>query len=585
MILNSINGPSDLKRLSISELSTLASEIRTVLIKKLSKCGGHLGSNLGVVELTIALHYVFDSPYDKFVFDVSHQSYCHKILTGRARAYTDEDKYNDVTGFSEPRESEHDFFNIGHTSTGISLGIGLAKGRDILGTDENVVVIIGDGSLGGGQAFEALNYAAEYGKNLIIVVNDNDMSIAENHGGLYQHLKELRDSDGKTENNIFKSFGLEYHYLDDGHNTKALIKELSLLKKIDHPVVLHIKTQKGKGYSYAEIEKEKWHQSRPFDISSGVFLTNVPKENYGAIVGDYLLEKMKADKSIVVVTAGTSICIGFDDIRRKKAGSQFIDVGIEEQNGVTIAAAIAKRGGKAIFATNSTFIQRAYDQIEQEMCITPCPATLIVTHASVLGHNTVTHMGWFDIPLLANIPNLVYLAPTNKQEYLAMIEWSLNQQTFPVAIRTPWNGVHSVDYEVENDYSVINKYLVTNEGCKVAIIAVGSFYQLGEEVVNLLREKTSIESTLINPRYISGVDEGLLEDLKLNHELVVTLEDGSVYGGFGSRIAQYYGASNVKVMNCGFFTKVVSRYNAKEIMHKNELEPEQIVQKIMTIIK
>lgn len=581
MYLEKIQSPTDIKKYNETQLKDLASEMRNALIQKTSACGGHLGPNLGVVELTIALHYVFDSPIDKFVFDVSHQSYCHKMLTGRAQAFLDKEKYSSVTGFSEPLESEHDFFSVGHTSTGISLGIGLAKGRDALGASENIIVIVGDGSLGGGQAFEGLNYAAEYGKNLIIVLNDNDMSIAENHGGLYDHLRILRESNGTCSNNIFKSFGLDYKYCAEGHSIEKLIKILSSLKGIDHPIVFHVKTQKGKGYSFAENEREKWHQARPYNISTGEFLTGVPKENYGAIVGDHLLDLMNKDKSVVVVTAGTSICIGFDERRRRLGGSQFIDVGIEEQNGVTIAAAIAKRGGKAIFSTNSTFLQRAYDQIEQEMCISSCPATIIVTHASVFGHNTVTHMGLFDIPLLANIPNLVYMAPTNKEEYLAMIDWSIQQDKYPVAIRTPWNGVHSAKQDVERDYSRINKSIVTRSGNKVAIFALGSFYQLGEEVVAMLKEKYRIEATLINPRYISGIDQELLDCLKADHELVVTLEDGYLYGGFGARIAQYYGTTEMKVLCCGFHTEIVSRYNAQEMLHDNELEPIQIVDNII----
>ena len=581
MYLEKIDSPNDLKSLHIEDLSLLAKEMRESLITKISKRGGHLGSNLGIVELTIALHYVYNSPIDKFVFDVSHQSYCHKMLTGRKDAFLDAEKYSTVTGFSEPKESKHDFFNIGHTSTAISLAIGLSKGRDVLGGNENVIAIIGDGSLGGGQAFEGLNYAAEYGKNLIIILNDNDMSIAENHGGLYFQLEKLRSSKGLTKDNYFKSLGLDYCFVEDGHDIKALIDVFSEIKGIDHPIVVHVCTTKGKGYSYAEKDKEKWHQSRPFDIPTGKFLTNVPKENYGAIVGDYLLEKMKKDKSVVVVTAGTSICVGFNQQRRELAGDQFIDVGIEEQNAVSIAAGIAKRGGKAVFATNSTFIQRAYDQIEQELCISSCPATLIVTHASVYGHTTVTHMGLFDIPLLANIPNLLYLAPTNKDEYLAMLDWSIEQNKYPVAIRVPWNGVHKEITMVETDFSDC-KGIVTRKGERVAIIAVGSFYQLGEEVVSSLSQYYGINATLINPRCISMIDCELLDELQKKHKLIVTMEDGYVYGGYGSKIASFYGTNQVKVMTLGVHRGIdKSEYNVKELLYENKLTKEQIVESIM----
>lgn len=582
MYLEKIDSPNDLKSLRIEELSLLAKEMREALIAKISKRGGHLGSNLGIVELTIVLHYVYNSPVDKFVFDVSHQSYCHKMLTGRKDAFLDEGKYSTITGFSEPKESEHDFFNVGHTSTAISLAIGLAKGRDVLDGNENVIAIIGDGSLGGGQAFEGLNYAAEYGKNLIIIVNDNDMSIAENHGGLYIQLEKLRSSKGLAKDNFFRSLGLDYCFIEDGHNIKALIGVFNEIKGINHPIVVHVCTTKGKGYSYAEKDKEKWHQSRPFDIPTGQFLTNVPKENYGAIVGDYLLEKMKKDKSVVVVTAGTSICVGFNQQRRELASNQFIDVGIEEQNAVSIAAGIAQRGGKAVFATNSTFIQRAYDQIEQELCISSCPATLIVTHASVYGHTTVTHMGLFDIPLLSNIPNLVYLAPTNKDEYLAMLDWSLEQSKKPVAIRVPWNGVHKAETNIigATDFSEC-KGVVTRKGKDVAVIAVGSFYQLGEEVTCLLSQLYDINATLVNPICVSIIDCQLLDELRLKHKLIVTMEDGYVHGGYGSKIASFYGTSKVKVMVLGVYKGIdKSEYNVNELIHENGLTPEQIVESI-----
>lgn len=580
MLVERINGPADVKMLSVPELSDLAQEIRELLIAKCSKCGGHLASNLGIVELTIALHYVFDSPSDKIIFDVSHQSYVHKILTGRKNAFLYEEHYGDVTGFSNPAESEHDFFVIGHTSTSISLACGMAKARDLKGDHENVIAVIGDASMDGGEAFEALNYAGEAGNGLIVVLNDNDMSVPENHGALCSLLRKLRKTEGQAENNYFKALGFEYVFVKDGHDPKALIDAFRQVKDTDHPVVVHCCTQKGKGYPIAERDLENWHWARPFDIETGISRSGAPKENYGAIVSDHLLDKMKRDPDVVVVVASTPICIGFDAQKRKQAGKQFVDVGIAEQNAVTIAAGIAKRGGKPVFSTNSTFIQRAYDQVEQEMCINKCPATMIVTHASVYGHTNDTHVGLYDIPLFSHISNLVYLAPVNKEEYIAMLDWSLDQQDVPVMIRVPWTGVYHTDANVPKDYH-ITKYDITKRGNGVAILALGSFYQLGETVTALLSEQAGIDATLINPRFITGLDQDTLNALKAVHELVVTLEDGILSGGFGAKIAQYYGCSGMKVLNCGFTNDIPNRYKPSEWIEQNRLTPQQIVDDIM----
>lgn len=581
-ILNRINSPADVKNSSRADLYKLAEEMRHALIQKASVCGGHLGSNLGIVEITIAMHYVFNSPHDKFVFDVSHQTYCHKMLTGRVKAFIEPEHYNDVIGFSNPKESEHDWFNMGHTSTSISLATGLAKARDLVGGDDNIIAIIGDGALGGGQAFEGINYASEQGTGLIIVLNDNDMSIAENHGGLYKHLKDLRDSHGALEDNYFKAMGMEYLFINEGNDIDKMVDAFQSVKGTNHPVVLHVVTKKGKGYQPAEEEKENWHWSRPFDISTGLFKGDggVPKENYGAIACAFLMSKMKKDPRVSVITAATPICIGFNEKNRKAAGKQFIDVGIMEQHALSMTTALAQAGCKPVFATNATFIQRAYDQIEHEMCITKCPATLIVTHASVFAHNNITHSGLLDIPLLANIPNLVYLAPTNKQEYLNMLNWGIEQRQYPVAIRVPWNGVYYSDREMLVDYSDINRFELVKQGSTVAVLALGGFYQLGEAAVKQLKEKFGIEATLINPRYISGVDGEMLNKLKDNHEIVVTIEDGILEGGFGSKIARFYGDSTMKVLTFGFSSQFPEIYDAKQMMVDNELTPEFISMKI-----
>ena len=584
-ILNKVNEPKDLKDLSLDELNQLAGEIREILLKKSSIHGGHFGPNFGMVEAEIAIHYVFSSPKDKIVFDVSHQSYPHKILTGRKDAFIYEDKYDDVTGYTDPDESSHDFFKVGHTSTSISLASGLAKARDLAGDKYNVIAVIGDGSLSGGEALEGLDYAGEQNTNFIIVVNDNDMSIAENHGGLYKNLKELREGKGEAKNNLFKAMGLDYVYVDDGNDIEKLIDVFTSVKDIPHPIVVHINTQKGKGYKFAEENKENWHWTMPFDIETGKSKYNFDGEDYGDLTGQYLLDKMDKDKNVVAIVAAVPTNIGFTKERREQAGNQFIDVGIAEEHGIALASGIAKNGGKPIFATHASFIQRTYDQISQDLCINKNPATIIVNTASVYGMNDITHLGLYDIAMLSNIPNLVYLAPTSKKEYFAMLDWSIEQNTYPVAIKTPCNGVIDDDREVCKNYSNINKYKVEKEGEKVAIIALGDFYQIGEEVEKNLKEKLDINATLINPRYITGLDEELLENLKQDHDLVITLEDGILDGGFGEKIASFYGTSDMKVKNYGIKKAFYDRYDVKELLKENRLTKEQIVEDIKNLIK
>ena len=578
-VLNKINEPKDLKKLSKEELEELSKDIREVLLKKLSIHGGHFGPNFGMVEATIALHYVFNSPIDKIIYDVSHQSYTHKILTGRKDAFIYEEKYDDVTGYTDPDESNHDFFKIGHTSTSISLASGIAKARDLKGENYNVIAVIGDGSLSGGEALEGLDFAGEQESNFIIVVNDNDMSIAENHGGLYKNLKQLRETNGTCECNLFKAMGLDYIYVNEGNNIEELIKAFNKVKDIKHPVVVHINTQKGKGYKIAEENKESWHWTMPFDIETGKTKFKFDGEDYGTLTATYLLEKMKNDEKVVAIVAGVPTNIGFTKEKRELAGKQFVDVGIAEEQGVAMASGIAKNGGKPIFATHSSFIQRTYDQLSQDLCINNNPATIIVNTASVYGMNDVTHLGIYDIPLIANIPNMVYLAPTSKEEYFAMLDWSIEQNEHPVAIRVPCNGVISDGRKIDSDYSNLNKYKVEKEGSKVAIIALGDFYQLGEKLQNELSNK-NVQATLINPRYITGLDKELLEKLKANHDIVITLEDGVLEGGFGEKIASFYGTSNIKVKNYGIEKAFYDRYDVDELLKENRLTVEQITEDI-----
>ena len=583
MYIEKINQPTDVKNLNSEQLHILADEMRQALLQKLSKHGGHFGPNLGMVEAAIALHYVFNSPTDKIVYDVSHQSYPHKMLTGRKDAFLYEDKYDDVSGYSNPDESDHDFFTIGHTSTSVSLACGLAKGRDLKGDKENIIAVIGDGSLSGGEALEGLDFASELNSNLIIVVNDNDMSIAENHGGLYKNLKKLRDTDGKAECNLFKSMGLDYVFVKDGNDIDSLITAFKQVKDSTYPVVVHICTQKGKGYEIAEKNKEAWHYCGPFDLETGKSDMPQDGEDYSSMTADILLKKMKEDKTIVGITSATPTVFGFTEDKRKEAGSQFVDVGIAEETAVALASGIAKNGGKPIYGVYSTFIQRTYDQLSQDLCINNSAATILVYWASVYGMNDVTHLGIYDIPMMSNIPNLVYLTPTTKEEYLAMLDWSIEQNDHPVVIRVPISVV-SDGKKVTKDFSKLNEYEVTQNGSKIAIVALGSFYSVGAKTAEIIENKTGVKPTLINPIYITGTDDKLLEQLKANHDVVITVEDGILDGGFGEKIARFYGNSDVKVLNYGLKKEFLDRYNPEEIVKANRLTPEQIAEDVCGII-
>lgn len=581
MYLEQINGPEDVKKLSGEQLTELAVEMRQALLKRASIHGGHFGPNFGMVEATIALHYVFESPKDKIVYDVSHQTYPHKMLTGRKDAYLYEEHYDDVTGYSSPQESEHDHFTVGHTSTSVSLACGLAKGRDLTGGKGNVIAVIGDGSLSGGEALEGLDFAAELESNLIIVVNDNDMSIAENHGGLYSNLKLLRETKGEAECNLFRAMGLDYIYVDEGNNVDALIKAFERVKDSTKPVVVHIKTQKGKGYAPAEKDKESWHYNGPFHIETGEPLEAPQGEDYSDITAKFLLDKMKKDPSVVAITSATPTVLGFTKDKREEAGKQFVDVGIAEETAVALASGIAANGGKPVWGVYSTFVQRSYDQIAQDLCINNNAATIVTYCGSVYGMNDVTHLGLYDIPMMANIPNLVYLAPATKEEYIAMLDWSLEQTNHPVAIRLPGGPVISDGQKVTKDFSDLNQYEITQKGSRVAVIGLGTFYSLGQSVAKELEEKTGTKATVINPYYITGVDREMLEDLKKDHDIVITLEDGILDGGFGEKITRFYGDSEMKVLNYGLKKEFLDRYDAAEVLKDNRLTKEQITEDVM----
>ena len=584
MILDNINSPSDLKKLSVSELPSVAKEIREGLFNRLTKIGGHFGPNFGFVEATIALHYVFDSPKDKFVFDVSHQAYTHKMLTGRKAGYLDESRFSEDSGYTNPDESEHDFFNIGHTSTSIALALGLAKGRDVLGKKENIVAIIGDGSLSGGEAMEALSVAgSELNSNFIIIVNDNEMAIAETHGGIYKNLKALRDSKGKSENNWFTAFGLDYVYEENGNDIASLIKVFEKVKDSNHPVVVHIHTQKGKGYELAEKDKEGWHWCVPFDRATGKPTVNFGSgESYFGMTSQYIVEKAKKDKDFVVVTPAMPMSVGLGPAERELLGSQYIDTGIAEEAAVAIASGIARTGAKPLVVTNMTFLQRAYDQISQDVCINKTPVTMLMNYSSFDGLTDVTHLGIFGLAAFTNIPNLVVLCPSSAEEYISMLDWSIDQKDNPVLILIPGNEVsHRV---ADKNYGDLNRFKIEQNGEKVAIIALGDFFQKGQELATAIKEKCGFTPTLINPRFASGIDEKLLRELEKNHQFVITMEDGILEGGFGQKIASFYGSSKMLVKNYGLKKKFYDRYNPADLLRDCGMTSEQIVEDVKSLL-
>jgi len=585
MYIEKIKSPADLKQLNIDALKVVADETRQAVLNRVSKHGGHVGPNLGFVEATVALHYVFDTPKDKLVFDVSHQSYPHKVLTGRASGFLGNvDEMNAISGYSSPTECpEYDNFEVGHTSTSVSLATGLQKARDIKGTNENIIAVIGDGSLSGGEAFEGLDEASELGTGIIIVVNDNEMSIAEPHGGIYKNLRDLRESNGQCNHNWFKAWGFEYKYLEEGNDVEKLIEVFRSVKDTNKPTVVHIHTEKGHGFSPAVENKEAWHYGMPFNKEDGSRPEYPATESYEQLLSDWLLKEMKQDKTLVAVTAGTPSAAGFTPEKRKEAGAQHVDVGIAEEQAVAMISGMAKGGLRPVWTVFSTFIQRTYDQIAQDLCINANPAVINVTWGGTASMNDITHICLFDIPMLCSIPGLIYLAPTTCEEYFAMLRWAILQDKKPIAIRIPSNGVHHTTENIDTEYAYEAKYKVTQKGEKVAIIAAGSFYQKGENVTRLLAEK-GIKATLVNPRYLNEVDRETLDSLKGGHELVVTLEDGSKDGGFGERIAAYYGTSEMKVLVGGIKKDLYDRFDLQQLLSDNRLLDEQIVEDVVSIL-
>lgn len=577
MILDKVNTPQDLKKVEINELKILADEMRKLIIQKVNTIGGHMAPNLGIVETTIALHYVFDSPIDKIIYDVSHQCYPHKILTGRKDGYTSPENYLKYTGYTAPEECEHDLFKIGHTSTSVSLACGVAKARDLKNEKSNVIALIGDGSLSGGEALEGLSNAATFKSNFIIIVNDNDMSIAENHGSLYDNLKLLRETNGKAELNFFKSLGFDYCFLKEGNNIEKLIEIFQKVKDINHPIVVHICTQKGCGLKQAEENREGFHWVMPGILDNTP--TNQPVETYTSITLDYMLKKAKEDKTFVTVTAGTPGVFGFNSNIRKELGEHYTDVGIAEEHAVAYCSALAKCGAKPIFNVMSSFVQRTYDQLSQDLCLNSSPITMLVHWGGISGADA-THLCTFDIPLISNIPNMVYLAPTNKEEYMRMLDWSVEQTQYPIAIRVPNIELTSSGVEDKTDYSVLNKFKVTQQGERIAILGLGNFFGLANSIAKEVKSKLGFESTVINPIFMTGIDEKLLDSLKTNHSIIITLEDGILDGGFGEKIARFYGNSEMKVLNYGAKKEFTDRVPLDELYTRYRLTKELIFEDI-----
>lgn len=584
MILETMKGPSDLNNLSLEEMYTLSGELREALLHKLSITGGHNGPNLGVVELTVALHRVFNSPVDKLIFDISHQTYIHKMLTGRWESFTNEEKFGEITGYTDPGESEHDHYIIGHTSTSISLAHGMAKARDLKGTDENVVAIIGDGSMSGGLALVGLSNVGEMESNLIVVVNDNDQSIAENHGGLYKNLRELREGNGVAKTNLFTAMGLDYVYIEEGHDIEKLIATLESVKDSNKPIVVHVHTIKGKGFKAAEENREAFHAGGPLDLEKGGYKHTGSSESYTSKMAEFLKAEMDSDETVALLTAGTPSVLGFGPEDRKAYKNQFIDTGIAEEHAVTMSSGLAKAGAKPVFGVVSTFVQRAYDQLSHDVGINNNPATFLVYLGGMGGMNDVSHLGFYDIAMINNIPNFVYLAPTNLEETKAMTKYAIHQTEHPTVVRMPLGALVETGTPDTTDYSQLNKYEITNKGSEVALIGAGNFYHTAVEAAELLKAE-GIEATVINPKFLSGLDTELLDSLTKDHSLAITLEDGQLEGGFGQMVASYLGDKDIAVKNLGIKKQFIDKYDVNKFMKENELTPEQIKDYALSIVK
>ena len=570
-LLNKISGPQDLKKLSIAQMQQLAQEIRTLILEKDAAEGGHLGPDLGIVEATIAYHYVFDAPKDKIVWDVSHQTYPHKMLTGRALAWLDPDHYEDVTPYSNPDESPYDYYAVGHTSTSIGLATGMAKARDLMGNHENIMALIGDGSMTGGLAYEGLNNAAIEKHNLVVVVNDNQMSIDENVGGLVTALKKLRDSNGETKENPFTTMGFDYRYVADGNDIKSMIEAFKAVKDVDHPILLHINTLKGKGYKPAIDEEEAHHWVMPFDLKTDKPLapaSEAPTANSVAL--DVVSEEIEKGTNLMAINAAIPGVFGLDKIKNKYP-DHYTDVGIAEQESVAFAAGAAKEGAVPVLFENSTFLQRAFDQLSHDVAANDLPVVMMVAGGGISG-TSKTHLGIFDQVMISNLPNWIYLAPTNLAEEKAMMTWAIKQRKHPVAIKMPTKAVPE-NGDAQEDYSKITYQI--KPGKDVAILALGDMYAiLGEKVAQ------ELNATLVNPVSANILDKDALDKLAKENKVIVTIEDNTLDGGFGEKVASYLGDKDVKVLNYGQKRVYTDQTPLKDILKDNRMTVEQIVEDI-----
>ena len=584
MELQDIKSPSDIKGLNYQELEHIDSQMREAVLNRCSQIGGHVGPNLGAVETIIAMHYVFDAPTDKLVYDVSHQAFPHKMLTGRVDGYLYREDFSKVGEYTSPVESpEYDLFWAGHTSPALSLCIGLAKARDIKHDDYNIVALVGDGALSGGEAFEGLDAGGDLKSNLICIINDNQMAIAENHGGMYKHLKNLRETNGTSSDNLFKAFNWDYIYVAEGNNVQKLIETLQKVKNTKKPTVVHVNTQKGEGYVPAEEYREAFHFRDPFDIATGELLMVNNGDNSTKVLKDFINRSFKKYPNFLAISSATPDSFGLNARERELLGEHYIDVGIAEQTGVAVMAGAARNDAKVVYSVVGTFLQRAYDQLMEDWAMDPSPALMVVAETGVHANKDQTHLGFWDIPMITSIPDIVYLAPANLEEFDAMLEWALAQDKYKVAVRQPVYSVEHADYEVDKDYSDLNKFKVLKSGKDVAVIAAGDFLIKGKKVLDILFQN-GIDATLINPRFVSGVDKELLQSLSKDHKIVVTLEDGSLDGGFGQKVASELGASDMKVLNFGVEKKFVDRFNSDELEKANNLLPEQIASSILAAL-
>ena len=570
-LLNKISGPQDLKKLSIAQMQQLAQEIRTLILEKDATEGGHLGPDLGIVEATIAYHYVFDAPKDKIVWDVSHQTYPHKMLTGRALAWLDPDHYEDVTPYSNPDESPYDYYAVGHTSTSIGLATGMAKARDLMGNHENIMALIGDGSMTGGLAYEGLNNAAIEKHNLVVVVNDNQMSIDENVGGLVTALKKLRDSNGETKENPFTAMGFDYRYVADGNDIKSMIEAFKAVKDVDHPILLHINTLKGKGYKPAIDEEEAHHWVMPFDLKTDKPLapaSEAPTANSVAL--DVVSEEIEKGTNLMAINAAIPGVFGLDKIKNKYP-DHYTDVGIAEQESVAFAAGAAKEGAVPVLFENSTFLQRAFDQLSHDVAANDLPVVMMVAGGGISG-TSKTHLGIFDQVMISNLPNWIYLAPTNLAEEKAMMTWAIKQRKHPVAIKMPTKAVPE-NGDAQEDYSKITYQI--KPGKDVAVLTLGDMYAIfGEKVAQ------ELNATLVNPVSANILDKDALDKLAKENKVIVTIEDNTLDGGFGEKVASYLGDKDVKVLNYGQKRVYTDQTPLKDILKENRMTVDQIVEDI-----